>query len=132
MGEEERQRRRKYYEENKYKICHNTINRYCFKSMEKIQDLFPERVNEYTNRFPFEEYAERYIKSELYKHEIFSVQDRYADCFDAGMLAYLYSIHRCAAMQYNHTAAYIKKMIRIYVICAVVIYQDTKKFVSNE
>ena len=88
--------------------------------------MFPDRVDEYTNRYPFEEYAERYIKRELYIHEIFSTQDRYADCFDAGMLAYMYSIHRCAAMQYDYAAAYIKKMIRIYVICAVVVYSDTK------
>lgn len=42
------------------------------------------------------------------------------------MLAYLYSIHRCAFMSYNHVAAYIKKMIKIYIICALVVYDDSK------
>ena len=127
IKEQRRQKRRKYYEENKYKICHNTLNRYCFKSMEQIQGFCPDRVDDYTNRYPFEEYAERYLKRQLCIYEIFPAQDRYADCFDAGLLAYLYSIHRCAAMQYNHAAAYIKKMIRIYIICAVIIYRDAKE-----
>ena len=48
---------------------------------------------------------------------IFPAQAHYADCYDAGMLAYLYSVHRCAYMGYAHIEAYTAKMIRIYLIC---------------
>lgn len=48
------------------------------------------------------------------------------DCYEAGMLAYLYSIHRCAAMGCDYTVRYIRKMVRIYMICALVVYHDVK------
>lgn len=51
----------------------------------------------------------------------------YADCYDAGMLAYLYSVHRCAYMGYAHIEAYTAKMIRIYLICAKVAFYETNQ-----
>ena len=50
-----------------------------------------------------------------------SSQDVYMECYDAGMLAYLYSIHRCALMGYSHTEYYIIKMIRVLIRCALVV-----------
>ena len=120
------EKKKKYYEANKYKICHNTLNHYCFKSIERIKNICPERINDYISRYPFDEYAEQYIKRKLTLCKIYPKQARYADCYDAGMFAYLYSIHRCAFMNYNHTARYIKKMIRIYIICAIVLYDEER------
>jgi hypothetical protein len=117
---------REYRENKKYALCYRTLNRYCFKSMEQIRCLCPDRVNYYMIRYPFEEYAERHIKKEIYKNGIYPSQAQYADCYDAGMLAYLYSIHRCAAMNCNYAVSYIRKMIRIYIICALVVYRDAK------
>jgi hypothetical protein len=120
------EKRRKYYEDNRYRICNHTLNVYCIKAIEGIRTSCLDTVNDYMKCYPFEEYAEHFIKRELNKNNIYPSQGKYADCYDAGMLAYLYSIHRCAAMRYSHTEAYIKKMIRIYIICALVIYDDTK------
>jgi len=114
-----------YYEKNKYRLCNNKLNFYSFYAIEQIQENCKETVNEYFERYPFEMYAENYILKELYKKNIYSTQDKYADCYDAGMIAYLYSICRCAYMKYNHTEAYIKKMVRVYIICALVVYTDT-------
>ena len=121
-----REKRRRYYKDNRYRICNYSLNCYCPKAIKKIRDSCLDAVNDYMDRYSFEEYAERDIKKELSKNKISSSQSVYDDCYDAGMLAYLYSIHRCAAMQYNHTEAYIKKMIRVYVICALVLYNETK------
>jgi len=126
MSVMEKEKRRKYYEDNKYDICNKTLNKYCVKKIEEVRNLYIDRVNDYIGRYPFEKYADCYIKRELYKYKIFSMHDRYADCYDAGMMAYLYSVHRCAEMLYSHTEAYIKKLIRIYIVCALVIYDDTK------
>ena len=111
---------------NKYRICNSVLNCYCIKSIQKIRDECPGVVGDYINRYPFEKYVERYIKREFFINKIYPAQGRYADCYDAGMFAYLYSIHRCAATRYNHTEPYIKKMIRIYIICAIVVYDETK------
>lgn len=58
---------------------------------------------------------------------IFPAQAHYADCYDAGMLAYLYSVHRCAYMGYAHIEAYTAKMIRIYLICAKVAFYEANQ-----
>jgi len=126
ITEKIREKRRKYYEDNKYRLCNYTLNCYCIRAIEKIRGSYRDAVDEYINRYPFEIYAESSIRKELSKHKIYPSQARHADCYDAGMLAYLYSIHRCAAMKYNHSEYYIKKMIRIYVICAIVVYEETK------
>ena len=121
-------RRRKYYQDNRYKKCYNTLNRYAFKSIERARGICPDRIDEYACLYSFEKYAESYLKKSLRMNEIYNSQGRYDDCYSAGMLAYWYSIHRCAVKQYGgeHTTAYIKKMIRIYITCALVVYSDTK------
>jgi len=121
-----KEKRRKYYENNKYDICNKTINIYCIGKIEKIRNLHSEKVNEYMNRYPFEECADGYIKKQLRIHKIYSSHSHYDDCYDAGIMAYLYSIHRCAEMSYSYTEFYMKKLIRIYIICALVICNDTK------
>jgi hypothetical protein len=116
----------KYYEKNKYRICNRTLNVYCVKAIEKTRIACPNSVDDYLKRYPFETYAEPNIKKELHKRHIFSSQGAHADCYDAGMFAYLYSVHRCAVMRYDYTEAYIKKMIRIYIVCALVVYSEAQ------
>jgi len=120
------EKRRTYYEKNKYRICKNTLDNYCYKAIERIRIICPDLVNYYLKIYPFEKYAELPIKRELRKRGIYPSQDLHDDCYDAGMLAYLYSIHRCAVMNYKHTEAYIKKMICIYITCAIIIYYETR------
>ena len=85
-----------------------------------------DRVDEYIARYPFEEYADSYIRKQLSIYKVYKSHSHYDDCFDAGMMAYLYSIHRCAEMSYSHVEPYIKKLIRIYIICAIVVHNDSK------
>jgi len=124
--EEKKEKQRQYYEKNRHHICDNVLNRYGPKAMDQINKLCPDTVNEYCNRYPFEEYGEPLIIKLLNHYKIFSYQARYHDCFEAGMLAYLFSMHRCAYLGIKNVKAYINKMIRIYVICALTIYDDTK------
>jgi hypothetical protein len=121
-----RQKRREYYDKNKYTLCNNTINVYCIAKIEKVRSLYMDRVGEYINRYSFEEYADSYIRKQLSIYKINKSHSHYDDCYDAGMMAYLYSVHRCAEMSYSHVEPYIKKLIRIYIICAIVIHNDSK------
>jgi hypothetical protein len=121
-----KERRRKYYEENKYAICNKTLNIHCVNKIQKVRNLYIDKVNEYISRYPFEIYADCYIKKRLALHRIHSNHSHYADCYDAGMMAYLYSVHRCAEMSYAHVEPYIKKVICIYIVCALVINNDSK------
>jgi len=124
-------KRRKYYEANKYVICYKTLNVYCYTKIEKIRNLCGDKVALYLRHYPFEDFADRYIKKQLVIYKVLHSYSHYHDCYDAGMMAYLYSIHRCAEMSYSHVEAYIKKLIRIYIICALVVHNDTKNLCES-
>lgn len=108
-----------YYERNRYELCRRRIGEECFRAMEKVKRVCPERIERYFEQWPFEAYADRRIKRQLWWWRIYPQHHLYDDCYDAGMLAYLYSIHRCAMMEYQHVEQYIAKMVRIFVICAL-------------
>lgn len=108
-----------YYERNRYELCRRRIEEACFRAMEKVKAVCPERIERYLERWPFDAYADRRIKSQLRWWRIYPQHRLYDDCYDAGMMAYLYSIHRCAVMEYQHVEQYIAKMVRIFVICAL-------------
>lgn len=110
---------RSYYERHRYEICRRRIGEECFRAMERVKAVCPERIDRYLEQWPFDEYADRRIKSQLRWWHIYPQHQLYDDCYDAGMLAYLYSIHRCAMMEYEYVNHYIAKMVRIFVICAL-------------
>lgn len=87
--------------------------------MDRVKAVCPERIEQYLEQWPFETYADRRIKNQLRWWRIYPQHHLYDDCYDAGMLAYFYSIHRCAMMEYQHVHQYIAKMVRIFVICAL-------------
>ncbi len=113
------QKARTYYERNRYELCRRRIGEECFRAMERVKAVCPERVERYLEQWPFDAYADRRIKSQLRWWHIYPQHRLYDDCYDAGMLAYLYSIHRCAMMEYQYVNQYIAKMVRIFVICAL-------------
>ena len=125
-SEQHKEKRRQYYEKNRYRLCDYSLNYYSPKAIGQIVSICPDTVNEYYSLYPFEEYGEPFIKKRLSGYRVFSHQARYQDCYDAGMLAYLFSIHRCAFLHVENVTAYINKMIRIYVICALVLCDDAK------
>lgn len=110
--------------ERKVASCRRTLDDYACRSMERVRTQYQERVTEWFARFPFEEYGHRYICIQLRRCRIFAGHAAYDDCYEAGMLAYMYSVHRCAALNCDYTLPYIRKMVRIYVLCALVVYRD--------
>ena len=116
---------RRYYEKHKVDICKKVLNERASNSIETIQAKYPEAVERYLQLYPFDQYGERNIQNILYRNGLRPSQAAYADCYGNGMLAYLYSIHRCAAMGCHYVVPYIKKMIRIYMLCTLVVYNDS-------
>lgn len=115
-----------YYERNRYELCRRRIGEECFRAMEKVKRVCPERIERYFEQWPFDAYADGRIKRQLWWWRIYPQHHLYDDCYDAGMLAYLYSIHRCAMMEYQHVDQYIAKMVRIFVICALNAGRETE------
>ncbi len=117
---------RTYYERNRYELCRRRIGEECFRAMEKVMAVCPERIERYLEQWPFEAYAAKRIKSQLWRWRIYPQHRLYDDCYDAGMLAYLYSIYRCAMMEYQHVNQYIAKMVGIFIICALNAGRETE------
>lgn len=116
-----------YYQKNKGRICKKIIGEYCYRAIENVQDKCPETVTEFITKYPFEDFAAQRILKQMKYYRIYPSQARYADCYDAGMMAYLYSIHRCAYIGCQNVEAYITKMVRIFLICAMNSFQDSKE-----
>ena len=123
--EPQRERMRRYYQKNRYALCRKRLERDCYHSMDSIRERYPEQVRRYLERYPFEQYAHRPILRELARRSISPSSAVYMECYDAGMLAYLYSIHRCARMGYEHTPFYIVHMIRVLTGCALIAAGET-------
>ena len=123
--------RQKYYLNHRYDICKYKLEIYTFRSMETIQSLIPDRVAAYTQQWDFEEYAHKRILRQLYKFSIYPSNHLYSDCYDAGMLAYLYTIHRCAWMGYDHVIPYMSRMIRVLIICALHVGRETENLCQH-
>ena len=118
---------RSYYARNRECICRKVIGEYCYRAIERGCRNHAERADLLLLKYPFEDVAEHCIKRTLRIMHIFPAQAHCADCYDAGMLAYLYSVHRCAYMGYAHIEAYTAKMIRIYLICAKVAFYEANQ-----
>ena len=85
--------------------------------------------------YPYEQYCERFFYrlckiNRLHKHKY-----AYQECYDACQLAYMYSIYRCSVSTLKNSdgyvCAYIKKLMKIYFIAALVICDDAKNICSE-
>jgi len=61
--EQRKEKRRQYYEKNRYRLCDNSLNYYCPRAIGQIAKLCPDAVNEYYSRYPFESMANYPSKS---------------------------------------------------------------------
>lgn len=82
----------------------------------RIAELIPEKVKDYYVRYPFEVYGAPVIRKKLALCNIRREQQEYQECYDAAMVGYLYSIHRCAWKNYDYVEAYIRKMVSVCII----------------
>lgn len=121
-----KQEQRAYYQKNRYRLCQQKLEVYTLNSIRQIGDTCPERVAQYMRNWPFEEIADKFIHRQLSIWGILRHHQLYADCYDAGMIAYLYTVHRCALMGYQHVVPYLIKMIRVLTICALVVGRETE------
>lgn len=117
---------KQYYEENYFQKCKNTIGEYCERSIARIQKTHFKEVEELFHEFPYEKYGERLIKKTLNQFNLRPNDYEYAECTDAGMMAYIYCINRFAVIKCVHAEAYLNKVIKIYIKCALFICRDSR------
>ena len=122
--------RETYFKRHKYERCKSTFQNaeHVIKTMRDTNAVL---IDEYYDRYPFEEYAQNYIRYVLAFMRISENRAEYQECVSAGELAYMYSISRCACMMYEHVEAYIRKLVWIYIKCGLVIYHETQLICRN-
>ena len=80
-------------------------------AIRKIGTAIPVKVSKLYEEYPFEEYGMPYIKRKLIKYGITQNKLPFDECVEISMIGYMYSIHRCAYMNYDYVENYIKHMI---------------------
>ena len=108
--------------------CRKQLEVYSYRGIKRAEAICGDAVCRYFEEYPFESFGEALIKKELGRCAINKNRAEYDECYDAGMLAYLYSMHRCAVIECQYVLFYAKKMIRIYVRCARSLYRDEHNF----
>lgn len=120
-----------YYERNKYLCCKRRIGILLDRSFEKIRNIWAEKYNdkieEYREKFPFDEKFYSYGK---YILNFYGIRDNsmiYDECISFVYVSYDYSIHRATVNKCENIKNYIKKMIKIFFICIINTYDLTKE-----
>ena len=117
---------RTYWENNKVRLCHHTMDDYIPRVVGAAKLISPDLVTRYYEKFPFELCAEPYIKRYLRANKIWENSLAYQECFEAGILAYMYSISRCVCNRIDNVEGYIRKMIPISFVWGITVYDETR------
>ena len=124
LEERRKKRRRIYWENNKVRICRQIMDEYIPKVIETARMKAPELMIKYYEKFPFDHYAEPHIKRNLRVNKIWEHNLAYQECYEAGILAYMYSISRCVYSKIENVEGYIRKMIRISFVWGITIFNE--------
>ena len=110
-------------------IYKKLLSVYSYNGIDRIKKQSGNTVDEMFKKYSYKEYFQPYFKHLCYKYNVRRNAYLYQECFDAGMLAYMYSIYRCSIMKdrdnSQHIKAYIWKIVKIYFIAAMVISNDS-------
>lgn len=121
-------RRRAYYEENRYELCKRKMEIYIPKSIDKVFKIMPKTVSEYLTQYIYDERFESYARYVLKRMGVSASRDYYDECISNTYQGYIYSICMCAMYGYTgtHVNNYIKKMIRVTIICGINTFDEVR------
>ena len=120
-----------YYLKNRVRLCEKQVDVYMPNSIRKIGKMIPEKILELYNLHPFEKY-DSYLLAKLKTSGIKSSDIAFDECYEAAMIGYMYSIHRCAYMNYEHIENYIKFMIRCCIKFGVVLANKERYNIKDQ
>lgn len=107
------------------------MDEYIPKVIETARMKAPEPIAKYYEKFPFDHYAEPHIKRNLRVNKIREHKLAYQECYEAGILAYMYSISRCVYSKIENVEGYIRKMIRISFVWGITIFDEGRNICSQ-
>lgn len=124
------EKKRNYYELNRFECCKRRLGILLDRSLEKVKSIlkceYEEKISEFKNKYPFELKFYEYAKSILKYYGIKTNFFIYDECISSVYISYNYSIHRVTVNNCQHIENYIKRMIKVFIICTLNTY-DTKR-----
>ncbi len=120
---------RRYFLKNKEKICRKVIEVSCWDAIRRDTAKAGAMTEKLMKESPYAAY-DGYISAMCYRYGIYrSNQYLWDECQSVSFRAYWYSICRCAVKNYKNIRAYVKKMIRIYICCEIIVYRCENNYV---
>ena len=126
------EKRRKYYENNKYDISKKILTVYLENSIKRVKLFwkrkYHKKINELETKVPYSH--KKFGKSIFLALRNFGISKNHeccSDCISVAYDAYRYSIHRMSMYEeptIEHIESYIKKMIRIYILCTIIVFNE--------
>lgn len=109
------------------------IDEYIPNKIIYIQSILPERVAEYKRVYTYDANTEKYICHIITGFGIRKDRACFAECFSNASYSYLFSICMCAYKSYSgkHVACYIKRMIKVSIICSLNTYNVVQEICKN-
>ncbi len=123
---------RDYYIKNRVRLCEKRVEVYMSNAIKKIGVIMPDEISKLYDKYPFEVYGDPYLDKTLKIYGVRQNELAFAECYEAAMMGYIYSIHRCAYMGYTHTENYIKFMIRCFIRMGLVLANKERYAMQSE
>ena len=85
-------------------------------------------IDELCQKYNYEIYFQNNFRRICYYYQVKKNSYQYQECYDACLMAYLYSLCHCAIStkrdKDGYIMAYIRKIMKIYAIAALTVYND--------
>lgn len=113
---------------HKIDIYKKLLYTYSYNSIDRISMQYNIDIQKLCEEYTYETYFENNFKRICYHFQIRKNSYQYQECYDACTTAYLYSLYHCAISPKRNVEgyimAYVRKVMRIYTIAALTIYND--------
>lgn len=119
-----------YFRKNRIQLYKKLLDVYSYNAIKRIRNQNIYDIDAMFSKYTYEVYFEKNFKRLCRIYAIRQDAYAYQECFDASQLAYMYCIHQCSIkeLRYNefYVWSYIRKVMRIYFIAALVLADDAK------
>lgn len=119
-----------YFRKNRIQLYKKLLDVYSYNAIKRIQNKNIYDIDVMFSKYTYEVYFEKNFRRLCRIYNVRKNAYKYQECFDASQLAYMYCIHQCSIKELRHNEfyvwSYIRKVMRIYFVAALVIADDAK------
>lgn len=119
-----------YFRRNRIQLYKKLLDVYSYNAIKRIQSKNNYDIDAMFSKYTYEVYCEKNFKRLCRLYAVRKNAYEYQECLDASQLAYMYCIHQCSMKELRNNEfyvwSYIRKVMRIYFVAALVLADDAK------